>query len=71
MDMMELWGGFPSREMLKSRDRVKGSHCDPLSPPFPCGKPFGSLGSKGRVGGQEGKDKGKSPGDPCARGGDH
>lgn len=32
IDMMELWGGFPSRDMLKGRDSTKGSDYGPLSP---------------------------------------
>lgn len=59
--MMELWGGFPSREMLKSRGRVKGSHCGLLSLNSYVGA-FG-FGSEGTVAGQEGQGKGASPRD--------
>ena len=30
--MMELCGGFPSREILKNRDTVKNRDCDPVPP---------------------------------------
>lgn len=50
-DIMELWGGFPSREMLKSRERVKGGDCDPLSPSAHGGSLLGVSGPRaGRVG---------------------
>lgn len=63
IDMMELWGGFPSREMLKSRDSVKGSDRDPNSHE---GRPPGVLRVRTNLLRRRDETRGRGPGVPCA-----
>lgn len=60
MDMMELWGGFPSREMLKSKSG-KGAVTVTSVPQFSQGKPSGSLESEATSGREVEEGKGALP----------
>lgn len=60
IDMMELWGGFPSKEMLKRRDWVKAGDCDPLAPNSHVGSLSGVLGVRAGLGG-DGIRQGRVP----------
>lgn len=64
IDMIELCGGFPSREMLKSRDWVKSGDCDLCTPIPTLGGLSGVLGSEGRSGRRWDKTRKKEPPSP-------